>query len=81
MYVVLGSMFDLGDNANTYWDLSDVKSEEFVTQYTNMWTDIAEAFPESEYDYHLIFEGYNEAKNYHGDVNTAPNGKPYAYCL
>ena len=79
MYVVLGSMFDLGDKADSYWDLSDVKSEEFVTQYTNMWTDIAEVFPEDEYDYHLIFEGYNEVMNYHGSVTTAPDGSAYTF--
>jgi hypothetical protein len=79
MYVILGSMFDLGDQANSYWDLSDVKDEEFITQYTNMWTDIAEAFPEDEYDYHLIFEGYNEVMNYHGSVTTAPDGSAYTF--
>ena len=65
LYVILDSMNDIGNT----WDLPDVNTEKFVTQYTNMWTDIARIFNEDEYDYHLIFEPYNEPINVKGDVS------------
>ena len=77
MYIILGSMGDVGEDSSSYWDLSDVNTESFKTKYTNMWNDIAEMF--NDYDYHLVFEAYNEPKNFKGNVTTAPDGSAYNF--
>ena len=73
LYVILGSMGDLGENSSSRWDLPDVATDAFKTEYRNMWTDIAEIF--ADCDYHLVFEAYNEVKNNNEDVS----GYGYSY--
>lgn len=68
VYVILNSHEDLGFTENSYWDLSEVTTEKFKTQYTNLWTDIANLFPYEEFGYRLLFEVTNEPKNYKGPV-------------
>ncbi|SKC05939.1 Cellulase (glycosyl hydrolase family 5) [Lachnospiraceae bacterium] len=79
MYVIVGSMNDLGEHASgeysygyrNRWDLSDVPTDEFRAQYTNLWTDISRLFADT--DYHVVFEPYNEPKNF------AVNAQEYGY--
>ena len=67
LYVILGSMGDLGEFSASRWDLPDVGTNKFQTEYQNMWTDISKMF--ETYNYHLVFEAYNEVKNNNEDVS------------
>lgn len=68
LYVILGSMNDLGEEENSRWDLSDVLDNDFKKEYRNMWSDIADIFEEN--DYHVVFEPYNEIKNIKGETES-----------
>lgn len=70
LYVIINTQEDVGFFKDSLWDLSDINSSDFQQQFLNLWTDISNAFPYEEFDYHLIFEGYNEPKNFKGDVSA-----------
>lgn len=76
LYVILCSTNQLGEHStdpnedqyaytNGYhdrWTLKDVSTDEFKTEFETMWTDISEMF--ADFDYHVVFEPYNEPKNF-----------------
>lgn len=70
LYVIINTQEDVGFFKDSLWDLSDINSSDFQQQFLNLWTDTSNAFPYEEFDYHLIFEGYNEPKNFKGDVSA-----------
>ena len=68
LYVIINTQEDVGFSENSLWDLSDVKTNAFKVAFTELWTELAQAFPYNTYDYHLIFEACNEPKNYKSET-------------
>lgn len=58
MYAIINVHADAGNNANT-WLVADYENyEDINARFVNIWGQIAQYF--RDYDYRLIFEGYNE---------------------